>query len=160
MAIGSNDFIDKFGTQDTVTVGTGTSAVASAAFSASGDVVSGGWTNDDDAPMADFVLTYQYTSGSISQDGVKLYMRLMNIDGTADEPQPDTGYKHHYLGTFIPDSNQGASTNNSLSLGKDVALPNTYTSQVYEFYIENLLGVTITAGWTLKVTPKTGGPHA
>lgn len=161
MAIATDAIIDFFGTQDTVTAGGGTSAVSNGAFSASGDVVSGGWTNDDDAPLAGFVLKFQYPSGTIVADGVHLYCRLLNIDSTNDEPQPDAGWSPHYLGTFTTDTNQAATTDTYYTLDQGlVRLPNHYTSQVYEFYIENQTDVTLTAGWTLKITPITGGPHA
>jgi len=158
MAISTNAAIDFFGTQDTVTVAGGTSAVSNDAFSASGDVVSGGWTNDDDAPDGTAVLTFQYPSGTISTDGVNLVVRRMNIDGTADEAQPDSGYAGLSLGTFPIDANLAATTNTTTVL--DIPLLNAYSSQVYEFYLENKLNVTMTAGWTLKITPKTLGPHA
>lgn len=158
MAIGTDAAIHFFGTQDTVTVAGGTSAVTNTSFSASGDVVSGGWTNDDDAPMAAVVLKFQYPSGTIVADGIHLYYRLMNIDGTADEPQPDASHKQHYCGTFVTDAGQAATTDTYYAI--TIALPNTYTSQVYEFYVENQCDVTMTAGWTMKVTPLTIGPHA
>lgn len=158
MAISTNSTIHFFGTQDTVTAGGGTSAVSDAAYSASGDVVSGGWTNDDDAPLAMFALKFQYTTGTIA-DYINLYYRLMNIDGTGDEPQPDAGWPYHYMGTIAIDTAQATSTDTYYALGP-IALPNSYTSQVYEFYIENQTNVTIAAGWTLKVTPITYGPHA
>jgi len=157
MTIGTDAAIDFFGTPDTVTIGTGTSAVTNTSFSASGDVVSGGWANDDDAPLAIMVLTFQRASGTLS-DGIHLYLRLLNIDGTTDEPQPDSSYKHHYVGTFVPDPNQANATDTSYALGP-FRLPNVYTSQTYEFYIENQCGQTMTAGWTLKITPITLGPH-
>lgn len=159
MAIGTNDAIDKFGNQDTVTAGGGTSAVTNTSFSASGDVVSGGWTNDDDAPLAMFVLKFQYPSGTINSAGIHLYARLMNIDGTNDEPQPDSGWPGHYLGTFITDENQLATSDTYYSLGNPVRLPNSYTSQVYEFYVHNDCDVTMSAGWTIKITPVSVGPH-
>ncbi len=159
MAIAANDAIHKFGTQDTVTVAGGTSAVTDGSFSASGDVVASGWTNDDDAPLAIFVLKFQYPSGTIVEDGIHLYARLMNIDGTNDEAQPDANYKQHYLDTFVPDTNLAATTDTYIA-SSIVALPNTVTSQVYEFYVENQSDVTMTAGWTIKITPLTYGPHA
>lgn len=158
MAISTDSAIHFFGTQDTVTATGGTSAVTNTNFSATGDVVSGGWTNDDDAPLAMFGLKFQYPSGTIVEDGVHLYARLMNIDGTNDEAQPDANYQQHYLGTFVPDTGLGATTDTYIALGP-VALPNAYTSQVYEFYLENQIDVTMSAGWTLKVTPLTYGPH-
>ena len=159
MAIGSNSAVYFYGTEDTVTAGGGTSAVTNTSFSASGDVVSGGWTNDDDAPLADFVLKFQYPSGTIVADGIHLYARLINIDSTNDEPQTDSGWSQHYLGTFVTDTGQAATTDTYYSL-TNVALPNKETSQEYEFYVENQTDVTMTAGWTLKITPKTMGPHA
>ena len=157
MAIGTNDAIEKFGTQDTVTAAGGTSAVSNGAYSASGDVVSGGWTNDDDSDKAVAVLTFQYPSGTIV-DTIDLYGRRLNIDGAADEPQPDSGYPGKPLGSFRMDTNQAATTNTSYII--DIALPNAYTSQIWEFYLYNDSDVTMTAGWTLKITPKTYGAHA
>jgi hypothetical protein len=155
MAIGSNDAIDKFGTQDTVSAGGGTSAVTNTSFSASSDAAT--WTNDDDAGDAEVTLTFQYPSGTIA-DYIALYMRTLNVDGTNDDPQPDSGYKHRYVGTFNMDANQAATTDQAYTI--TIPLPNTKTSQEYEFYVENQSDVTMTAGWTLKVTPKSVGPHA
>lgn len=158
MAIGTNAAIDFFGTQDAVSAGGGTSAVVDAAFSASGDAAA--WTNDDDAELAAFVLKFQYPSGTIVADGIHLFARLMNIDSTNDEPQPDTGFEEHHLGSFPTDTGLSATVDNYVSLGFDVGLPNMRTEQIYEFYIKNDSGVTMTAGWTLKITPKAKGPAA
>lgn len=155
MAIGTGTAIEFFGTQDTVTVGGGTSAVTNTSFSASGDVVSGGWTNDDDAPMASVVLTCAYSVAPTASTTVDLFARLMNIDSTNDAITPDANNPHVYLGSFPLDD-----TTSTQYIPLDVRLPNTYTSQVYEFYIKNNGGQTMSAGWTLKVTPKTIGPHA
>lgn len=155
MTISTDSIIDFFGTQDVVD--SSSSAVVDAAFSVTADISQ--WTNDDDAELAAFALKFQYPSGTITNGGVHLYARLMNIDSTNDEPVPDTGWEEHYLGTFPTDSGLAVTTDNYLSLGHDAELPNMYTSQVYEFYIKNDCGVTLTAGWTLKITPKAKGPH-
>lgn len=158
MTIGTDDAIDKFGTQDTVTAGGGTSAVAAGAYSASGDVVSGGWTNDDDAPTAGFVLTTAAgQSAWTAGDTVSLFARLMNVNGTADAPQTDANYPHIYVGKFKMDAASG--TQDVALIDGDTPLPNQYASQVYEFYIRNNGAVSLAAGWTLKVTPKAIGPH-
>lgn len=157
MAIAQDSAIQFFGTQDTVTVAGGTAAVTNTSFSASSDVVSGNWTNDDDAPMAAVVLRFQYPSGTIVDDGIHLYYRLMSIDGANNEPQPTASHKVHYAGTFHTSVSQAATTNTYYPL--TIALPNHQTSQVYQFYVENQCDVTMTAGWTLKVTPVTVGPH-
>jgi len=158
MAIGTDDAVDKFGTQDVVSAGGGTSAVLDAAYSVTADAAA--WTNDDDAEFASFVLKFQYPSGTIVADGIHLFARLMNIDGTNDEPVPDANFEEHQLGSFIPDTGLAALTDTYISLGYDVELPNMYSSQVYEFYLKNDSGVTLTAGWTLKITPKAKGPAA
>lgn len=156
MAIGTNATIDMYGTQDTVTAGGGTAAVSSAAYSASSDAVA--WTNDDDAPYASFVLTMQYPSGTITTGGIKLMCRLLNGDGTTDEPALTANWTGHYLGNFTTGTGMVATTNYALQSGP-VELPRMKTSQEYEFYVLNSCGVTMTAGWTLKVTPMTFGPH-
>lgn len=156
MAITTDDTIHKFGTQDAVD--STSAAVTDGSFSANTDITS--WTNDDDAIEAGFVLKFQYPSGTINGDGIHLYARLMNVDSTNDEPQSDSGWPHHYLGTFKTDTGLAATTDNYLTLGHNVELPNQYSSQVYEFYIKNDCGVSMSAGWTLKVTPVSPGPHA
>jgi hypothetical protein len=52
-----------------------------------------------------------------------------------------------------------ATTNYALQTGP-VDLPMMKTSQEYEFYLQNSCGVTMSAGWTLKITPMALGPHA
>lgn len=157
MAISTNDAILKFGTQDTVTAGGGTSAVSSAAWSASGDAAA--WTNDDNTPFASFVLTFQYPSGTITTGGVQLACRLLNIDSTTDEPGLTANWTGHFLGSFPTGTGMSATTNYAIVLGP-VELPSAKASQEYEFYVLNSCGVTMTTGWTLKATPVTRGPAA
>jgi hypothetical protein len=155
MAIGTNDLIDVFGTQDTITTGT-PAQIANAAFSVAGDV--GTWTNDDDAPLAAFQLKCQWaTATGVANKRVNLYARLLNIDSTNDAVAPSTSRKWQPIGAF---------TVYALATGTDyyfdsgiVRLPNAKTSQEYEFYLENLTGQTISNNWELKVTPMSQGPH-
>ena len=159
MAIGTNDGIRKFGTQTTVSAGGGTSAVASTVgtYSAAGDAAT--FTNTDDTPLAAFVLTMQYPSGTITTGGIQLMCRLLNSDGTTDEPSITANWAGHWLGNFITGTGMSATTNYALELGP-VELPAVKSSQEYEFYLVNNCAVQITAGWTLKLTPMTDGPHA
>ncbi|MFQ5622428.1 MAG: hypothetical protein ACE5FS_03430 [Paracoccaceae bacterium] len=156
MAIAADALIDFFGTADAL--GTTTSAVTDGSFSdGTNDLTA--WTNDDDAPEAAAILTMQYASGTLDANPyVNLYARLIDIDGTTDAPVPDASYKEKYLGRFKIDTNLAATTDNAHA--EDIDLPNTETSQVYHFYIENQTGVTISAGWELTIVPKTVGPHA
>lgn len=153
MAIGTDALIDFFGTQDTVTAGGGTSAVSAGAFSASGDVAS--WTNDDDAPEASMTFTGTFGTAPSARERVILFARLMNVDGTTDNPQPDANFEVTRMGSFIVDT---VTTSNAYTI--DIDLPNAYTSQVYEFFIKNDTSDSLNAGWTMKITPKSPGPHA
>ena len=155
MTIGTNDLIRKFGTQDTVT--SSSAAVSSGAYSVVGSIVE--WTNDDDAPEASFVLTWQYPSGTINTGGVQLLCRLKDVDGTGDEPSLTSSWIGHSLGNFPTGTGMSATTNYSIELGP-VELPVSYSSNKYEFYVLNSSGVTMTAGWSLKVTPISVGPKA
>lgn len=152
MAISTNDLKDKFGAQDLVTVVT-PGAIAAAAFSTAGDVVSGGWTNTDDAPIGEFVLKCTFSVAPTALEPVNLYVRPMNLQSSNDPPQPDATYTHSFIGVFVVDA-----VTTAQYLHATAVLPNLITSQVYEFYIENGTGQTISAGWQMWVTPKTVGP--
>lgn len=149
MAISTDAAIEFYGTQDTVT--SSTAAVTDGSFSAQEDT----WTNDDDAPIASMVFSGTYSSAPDANSSVDLYARLLNIDSTNDQDTPDANYGHVYLGSFPLNDVTSAQY-----VAIDIRLPNTVTSQQYEFYIQNNGGQTLSAGWNLKITPKTYGPHA
>jgi len=153
MAIGTDALIEFFGTQDAVT--TAGSSTADAAFTSAGQ-----WTNDDDAPEAGAVLIAQWaTATNIAGKQINLYARLHNIQSTNDAPAPSATNLNVFLGTFIaPASTNSTDFYMPLAAGR-MKLPNQYTSQVIEFYIENRTGQTIAANWSLYVTPVTVGPH-
>lgn len=157
MAIGTDDSIHKFGTQDSIDDAS-TSAITDTSFSVAADITA--WTNDDDAPLADIVFKWQYPSGTISAGaGINVYARLMNIQSTNDANTPDASHTNKFLGR-IPVDEGLAATTDEYTDPITIVLPNTYTSQVYEFYFENDTGVTISASWAAWITPKTLGPHA
>ena len=151
MSISTDAAIEFFGTQTTVT-GT-TATVADGAYSITGDIVQ--FTNTDDAPQAAVVAMLDWSVAPDANSSVNLYVRLMNIDSTNDQDVPDANFQHVYVGSFPIND---VTTNQYIAI--DISLPNTASQQVYEFYIENQTGQTIQANWTLKVTPKTLGPHA
>jgi hypothetical protein len=160
MAIGTGDAIHKFGTQDQVTVAS-PGSVANGAFSAAGDV--NDWTNDDDAPMAIFVLVLQDLSGAATAgDTIDLYCKPLNVvNTTGDHQGPNANTLSIHLGSFLIDAVDPAATDHNYVLGP-VGLPNTKTSQEYEFYIyNNLTTVSIDAAdWELWITPVSYGEHA
>ena len=155
MAIGANDSIDKFGTEDELTSLPAT--VVAGAFSASSDVAD--WTNDDDAPFALFKLKLTAAGLSappITGGTISLFARPMNINGAEDAPVPSASYRKMFLQSFLVNP---ADADQVHILGP-VRLPNYKTSQVYEFFIENGMDVDTGTGWQLWITPTTVGPHA
>lgn len=148
MAIGADDAIHKFGTQDTVTT-TGAST-ASGSFTSAGT-----WANDDDAPMATAVGVFTFSVAPAANSAINLFAKLDDIQSTNDQDAPDANYPHTFLGTFPLND-----VTTAQYIAIEIPLPNTKTSQVYDFYIENQGGQTISANWSLYVTPKTIGPHA
>lgn len=149
MAISTDSAIEFFGTQDTITGSGGT--VADAAFGAAATT----WTNDDDAPMASVVLSCSYTTAPDANSSVNLYLRPLNIQSTNDQDVPDANFTHVFVGSFPLND-----VTSQQYIPIDIRLPNTVTSQQYNFYIENNGGQTMDSDWNLYVTPKTIGPHA
>lgn len=156
MPIATNDLIDKFGTQDTITTGTPAS-IAGGTFSVAGDVAT--WTNDENAPLAQFALRCQWaTVTGVANKRVVLYARLLDIDGTDDAIAPSTNRKSQPIAAFNVYA-AAAATDYWFDSGL-CRLPNGKASQPYEFYLENASGQTISAGWGLKITPISQGMAA
>jgi len=151
MAIGTDAAIEFFGTQDTL--GTSSAAVSDAAFSIAGDLST--WPNDDDAPQAVVIINVNYSVAPDANSSIALFLRPLNIQSTNDQEIPDANFQHTFVGSFPVND---VTTSQFISI--IISLPNTETSQDYEFYIQNNTGQSIPAGWDIFVTPKTIGPHA
>jgi hypothetical protein len=151
MAISTGAAIEFFGTQDTL--GTTSSAVANAAFSVAGDLST--WTNDDDAVSASVTLLANFSVAPTANTSVNLYLRLLDVQSTNDGTVPDANFQHTYVGSFPLNDSTVAQY-----ITIDIGLPNSVTSQNYEFYVENSSGQSLPAGWDIYVTPKAIGPHA
>lgn len=152
MAIGTDDRIKKFGTQDTL--GTSSSAVTAGAFSIAADLST--WSEDDDVDQASVVGLFEYSGAAPDANSSNnLYLRLLNIQGTNDAPIPDANFQWWYAGSFPLND---VTTAQYIPL--DIFLPSNSSLQDYEFYIENGGGQTLDAGWDIFPTPKTDGPHA
>lgn len=151
MTISTDAAIEFFGTQDTL--GTSSAAVADAAFSIAGDLST--WVNDDDALVANVVLSVNYSVAPDANSSVALFLRPLDIQSTNDQEIPDANYQHSFVGSF-PVNDVTTAQYSSIP----ISLPNTKTSQNYEFYIQNNTGQSIPAGWDIYVTPKAIGPHA
>ena len=151
MAITTGAAVEFFGTQDTL--GTSSAAVADAAFSVAGDLST--WTNDDDAVSASVTLLANFSVAPTANTSVNLYLRLLDVQSANDGTVPDANFQHTYVGSFPLNDSTVAQY-----ITIDIGLPNSVTSQQYEFYVENQSGQSLPAGWDIYVTPKAIGPHA
>jgi len=150
MTIGANDNIIKVGTTKTLEAnGASTSTAAivqanDASYSISAD--------GESAPDAEFVLGVAFsTYTSIENKTISLYARELNVDGTADVEAPTTTFKNKFIGSFL------------LSAASAMQYCKCFAERVpreADYYLLNESGQTMSAGWTLKVTPTTNGPHA
>ena len=113
-------------------------SIADGAFSPAADIDE--WTNEHNAPFAAFKLNFTIGSAGTANSVVNLYAQPLNIVGTNDAEVPDSNFKNVYLGSFLY-NNPGTGTQYS---GIQVGLPNITHKQVYQFYLENELGVSIT----------------
>jgi len=151
MAIETDAAVEFFGTQDTL--GTSSAAVTNGEFSIAGDLST--WVNDDDAPQASVILLANFSVAPDANSSVNLYLRPLNIQSTNDGDVPDANFQHVYVGSFPLND-----VTTAQYINIQISLPNNQTSQNYEFYVENLSGQSLPAGWDIFVTPKTIGPHA
>ena len=110
-----------------------------------------GYVYADFALMVSGFASSLATTGSL---GLALWRRDINIDGTLDEGVPSANLKAHFAGYFtMPLSGASAAIYNAAV--RDVPI---YEDQ--EYYLENLTGQSVAAGWTLKVKAKTFVPGA
>jgi hypothetical protein len=151
MAIATGAAVEFFGTQDTL--GTSSAAVADDAFSIAGDLST--WVNDDDALQASVTLLCNFSVAPTANSSLNLYVRLLNVQSTNDSTVPDANFQHRYVGSFPLNDSTVAQY-----ITIDIGLPNSVTSQQYEFYVENTSGQSLPAGWDIYVTPKAIGPAA
>lgn len=118
----------------------------SAASSATYDrAVDGG-----DFPDAALVLAVAYGTAPTVNTTLDLYARELDIDGTGDAVAPTTTYKRRYIGSFQV-INQTA-----MQYIKTLAFD---VPKLADYYLHNnATGQTVSAGWTLKITPRTYKP--
>lgn len=101
-------------------------------------------------PDAEFVLSFTFGTAPTVSRTIDLFARELNIDGTNDSEAPNTVFRPRYIGSFVVNNN--TSTQYSRLMAFDVPPAADY------YLLNNNTGQSITAGWTLKVTPRTYGP--
>jgi hypothetical protein len=115
--------------------------------------------NHSNYPLADFALKTTGFGAALASTGsltVNLYRKVINFDGTAgDELDPSASLKAHYMGSFIMPLSAASNTTYYAHLESVPLIPGEQA-----FALEDALGQSISAGWTLKAIPKTLVPGA
>lgn len=149
MAIPVGALIEWRGTTKTLESGAGstlTNNSLAAASTANYDTASDG----EGAPDGEFVASFAYASAPTEGTLIGLYARPLDIDGTNDAEVPEAARPTRAIGAFPV--NNVTSTQYALCVGRNLPKAATY-------YLHNAAtGQTISAGWTLKVTPLTLTP--
>ena len=103
-------------------------------------------------PDAKFVASFTFGTAPTEGTTIALYARPLNIDGTNDAEVPETTRPTVFIGTFVV--NNVTTAQYAELLAQDVPWAASY------YLHNNGTGQTISAGWTLKVTPYTVAPAA
>ena len=140
----ANEVINKYASQVTLEA-SGASAATTAWVAADDAALSS--TNHSDYPTGDFALTCDFGAGVAAGVAVELYRQDLNIDGTADAPAPSAASPDHLVGMFrIPSAASASAT---------YPCNNVLLTKECQFTLKNATAQTMSAGWVLKVTPKT-----
>ena len=146
----ANEAIVKLGTIKTIE--SSGAAVLNAAMSLASTATYGIVADGASYPDAEFVLAVAFGTNPTVNTTIDLYAQELDIDGTNDTIAPTTTYKQRYIGSFVVAA-QTAMQYLKVR-GYDVPLVASY------YLHNNATGQTMSAGWTLKVTPRTIGPAA
>lgn len=153
MAIGTDSLIDFFGTLDDLD--SSSAAVTNTSFSVAGDLAT--WTNDDDATEAFLVGLFTFGTNPTAGSIINVYLQPLDIaDTTKDQDAPSATNPRFLVASFPM-----VATTSEQVHAERIRLPNGKTSQEYQPWIYNVnTGQTLSAGWSLQITPITPGPHA
>ena len=103
-------------------------------------------------PDAKFVASFTFGTAPTEGTVLALYARPLDIDGTNDAEVPETTRPTVFIGTFAV--NNVTTTQYAELIAQDVPWNASY------YLHNNGTGQTLSAGWTLKVTPCTVAPAA
>ena len=103
-------------------------------------------------PDAKFVISVTFGTAPTEGTTLALYARPLDIDGTNGAEVPETTRPTVFIGTFVV---------NNVTTAQYIALLAQDVPWSASYYIHNNgTGQTVSAGWTLKVTPCTVAPAA
>ena len=99
-------------------------------------------------PDAEFALAVTFSVAPTENTVISLVARPLNIDGTNDADVPEFQRQVQFIGNFIV---------NNVTTTQYLWLMGYELPREADYYLANNAGQTISAGWTLKVTPRTLG---
>ena len=103
-------------------------------------------------PHARFVISATFGTAPTEGTTLALYARPINIDSTNDSEVPETTRPTRFIGTFAV---------NNVTTAQYIDLIAFDVPWEADYYVHNNgTGQTLSAGWTLKVTPFTYEPGA
>lgn len=107
-------------------------------------------TDGANYPDAEFVLVGTFSVAPTEGTMIGLYARPLNVDGSFNTEPPEATRPTYYVGSFVVNN---VTTQQAMMLrAEDLPLE-------AEYYIHNNgTGQTLSAGWTLKIMPRTIGP--
>lgn len=151
----ANESVFKYGTAKTLANANGAAITNNQLSAAVGTLYS--QTDTLDYPDAVFVFASAgFGAAPTSGATLDLFIRPMDINGTTDQPAPPTGastaaYKGQYIGSFVLHAS-ASSGDTYRCVGYDI--PRAGEAYLYN----NNTGQSVTANWSLIMTPRTYGP--
>lgn len=143
----ANELIVKFGTPKTLEANGG--AISNGAVGQANDAAYSIVSDGAYYPDGDFVLKATFAVAPTEGAPISLLARPLNIDGTADAETPEATRPTRFIGNFFP---------NNVTTDQYMILTGRDLPTEAEYYLLNASAQEVSAGWTLKVTPRTVAP--
>lgn len=143
----ANEIIRSFGTQKTLEANGGT--IANNAITQANDASYSTSADGTNYPDAEFVASFAFSVAPTEGTVLALIARTLNIDGTNDAEVPEAARADRYVGQFVV--NNVTTTQYAACFARNVPREADY------YLLNSGTGQTVSAGWTLKVTPMTFG---
>lgn len=97
-------------------------------------------------PDAEFTATFTFSVAPTEGTVLALYARPLDVDGTTDTEVPEAARPTKFIGSFVV--NNVTTLQAAQTLARDVPTLASY------YLHNNATGQTVSAGWTLKVKPR------
>lgn len=143
MVIPTNTVIEWRGT--TKTLEASGASITSGSVAQANDATYDTVADGEGTPDAEFVASFTFGSTPTENGVLALYAQPLDIDGTADAEVPEATRPTRYIGAFVV---------NNVTTAQYAILQAERLPKLASYYLHNsATGQTVSAGWTLKVTP-------